>query len=203
MMTNAAAATGMENFRTILRHAFITCSLDGRRLPFLSRHFATINSTGDGEELKESNDTQKTNASVELMLFLELAAFVELFGATPKSRRRDIAKRIAFKFFLAHKIGNRVEKPMFDFSHLVAEKELDSPARPTFWTQIRIKHRKFREELSYLSGSCYRTIAWSAVYFLPHVGRMCKNEGVSSKYRAVPNGFTGRYIFPRRDSRWR
>lgn len=124
MMTNAAATTGMGNFRTILRHAFITCSLDGRRLPFLSRHFATINSTGDGDELKESNDTQKTNASVELMLFLELAAFVELFGATPKSRRCDIAKRIAFKFFLAHKIGNRVEKPMFDFSHLVEEKEL-------------------------------------------------------------------------------
>ena len=124
MMTNAAATTGMDNFRTALRHAFVTCALDGRRLPFLSRHFATLNTIDEGDTRKVNEDAQNTNASVELMLFLELAAFVELYDATPKSRRRDIAKRIAFKFFLSSKVGNRVEKPMFDFSHLVDEKEL-------------------------------------------------------------------------------
>ena len=124
MMTNAAATTGMDMFRRVLQHAFVICALDGRRLPFLSRHFSTINSTdGDGEQI-HTEDTQMVNASVELMLFLELAAFVELYGATPKSRRRDIAKRIAFKFFLPSKIGNRVEKPMFDFSHLVEDNDM-------------------------------------------------------------------------------
>ncbi|KAI2491376.1 Rab guanyl-nucleotide exchange factor [Fragilaria crotonensis] len=123
-MTKAAATTGMGSFRMVLKHAFIICALDGRRLPFLSRHFATIKSSDDDGDLIHTEDTQMVNASVELMLFLELAAFVELYGATPKSRRRDIAKRIAFKFFLPSKIGNRVEKPMFDFSHIVEEKDL-------------------------------------------------------------------------------
>jgi hypothetical protein len=124
MMTNAAAKSGMDNFRTALHHAFVTCALDGRRLPFLSRHFATLNSTDEEEDHKDVGDAQKTNASVELMLFLELMAFVELYGATPKSRRRDITKRIAFKFFLPSKVGKRLEKPMFDFSHIVEHEEL-------------------------------------------------------------------------------
>ena len=124
MMTKAAATTGMDTFRRILQQAFIICALDGRRLPFLSRHFATMNSTDNEGERIHTEDTQLVNASIELMLFLELAAFVELYGATPKSRRRDIAKRIAFKFFLPSKIGTRVEKPMFDFSHLVEDKDL-------------------------------------------------------------------------------
>lgn len=124
MMTKAAATTGMGTFRMVLKHAFIICALDGRRLPFLSRHFATIKSSDDDGDPIHTEDTQMVNASVELMLFLELAAFVELYGATPKSRRRDIAKRIAFKFFLPSKIGSRVEKPMFDFSHIVEEKDL-------------------------------------------------------------------------------
>jgi hypothetical protein len=124
MMTKAAATTAMDSFRMVLKHAFVICALDGRRLPFLSRHFATINSSNDDGDRIHTEDTQMVNASVELMLFLELAAFVELFGATPKSRRRDIAKRIAFKFFLPSKIGSKVEKPMFDFSHIVEEKDL-------------------------------------------------------------------------------
>ena len=125
MMTKAAATTGMDNFRGALRYAFIICALDGRRLPFLSRHFATINpNSEDGIVKLQNEDSQLVNASVELMLFLELAAFVELYGSTPKSRRLDIAKRIAFKFFLPSKIGNRLERPMFDFAHLVSDIDL-------------------------------------------------------------------------------
>jgi DENN (AEX-3) domain len=116
MMTNAASTRNMENFRRILRHAFVSCALDGRRLPFLSRHFAELNNVEQVDEV---------SPSVELMLFLELTAFVELFGATPRSRRRDIGKRIAYKFFLSSSTGNRMEKPMFDFSHLVRKDILE------------------------------------------------------------------------------
>jgi len=122
-MSSLAAKTGMDNFRISIRHAFVTCALDGRRLPFLSCFLSIF--TSDEYELSHTADEQKTTASVELIFFLELTSFVELYDATPKSRRLDIAKRIAFKFLLPCKIGNRKEKPMFDFSHLCSDSELE------------------------------------------------------------------------------
>ena len=127
MMSQAAATTGMDNFRALLRNAFINCALDGRRLPFLSQHFSeleTFKSEEDNAEVNEGEDRPETTPSTQLMLFLELISFVDLYGATPKNRRRDIAKRIAFKFFLPIKVGTRVEYPIFDFHDIVSRDEL-------------------------------------------------------------------------------
>jgi len=79
--------------------------------------------TGKLEE-NDIVDGQQKNLSTELMLFLELMSFVELYGATPLSRRRSIAKRIAEKFFLTKKIGKELQKPKFDFSHIVEKEAL-------------------------------------------------------------------------------
>jgi hypothetical protein len=81
-------------------------------------------------EHKQSNQQEpdKNNPNALLMLFLELMNFSDLHGVTPSSRRRDIARRIAYKFFLPAKIkvgtGHRLEPPMFDFHHIVADSVL-------------------------------------------------------------------------------
>ena len=116
------AATTDPNFRAILQHAFVTCVYDGRRLPFLSSHFSYQESYENDADSEE--DFQMTTASTQLMLFLELTTFAELYSITPEEKRRDIAKRIAFKFFLPSKIGNSLEPPMFDFHHIVPDSDL-------------------------------------------------------------------------------
>lgn len=117
------AATADAKFRSVLQNAFVTCVIDGRRLPFLSTHFSVQHDAsydgGGGEE-----DIQRMTANTELMLFLELTTFCELYFLTPETHRRDIAKRIAFKFFLPSKIGNSLESPMFDFHHIVPDSDL-------------------------------------------------------------------------------
>ena len=140
MMTGAASKTGMHNFRGLIRNAFVTCALDGRRLPFLSRYFqehdtatAERKEEEEGQEKSEEGDDgdgQLRNVSTELMLFLELMSFVELYGATPMPRRRDIAKRIAYKFFLRSKVdGGKMKRPKFDFSQIVEKSELGALTR--------------------------------------------------------------------------
>ncbi len=115
------AATTDSNFRAILQNAFVTCVYDGRRLPFLSSHFSYQESYENGES---EEDFQMTTASTQLMLFLELTTFAELYSITPEEKRRDIAKRIAFKFFLPSKVGDSLEPPMFDFHHIVPDSDL-------------------------------------------------------------------------------
>ena len=119
------AKASISNFQTILKYAFIMCAMDGRRLPFLSAHLSSENSI-EAEDLKANEDSQKTTASTQLMLFLELISFVELYDATPLGRHRDIAKKIAYKFFLPTRIGTKMEQPMFDFSHIVTKADLNA-----------------------------------------------------------------------------
>eukprot|EP00934_Nitzschia_sp_Nitz4_P001623 Nitzschia sp. Nitz4//scaffold1_size375055//38157//42858//NITZ4_000217-RA/size375055-snap-gene-0.236-mRNA-1//-1//CDS//3329540868//1623//frame0 len=108
-----------SNFREAVRHAFLTCALDSRRLPFLSRHFA------EDEELSESHTAAgKMTPSAQLMLFLELTSFLDLYNVTPMDRRRDMAIRIALKFFLPSKVGNKLQPPQFDFHHIVPDASL-------------------------------------------------------------------------------
>lgn len=70
----------------------------------------------------------KNSPNALLMLFLELTHFADLHGVTPVGRRRAVAERIAYKFFLPTKVtaasGFRLEPPVFDFHHLVADKKL-------------------------------------------------------------------------------
>ena len=118
------AATADPSLRAVLQNAFVTCVYDGRRLPFLSSHFSYQDSFDRGDESGSEDDIQMTTASTQLMLFLELTTFMELFSLTPMAKARDIAKRIAFKFFLPSKIGNSLEPPMFDFHHIVLDADL-------------------------------------------------------------------------------
>jgi hypothetical protein len=118
------AATTDANFRAVLQNAFVTCVYDGRRLPFLSSHFSYQESFDNGDDSGSEADVQMTTASTQLMLFLELTTFIESYSITPDAKRRDIAKRIAFKFFLPTKIGNTLEPPMFDFHDIVPDSDL-------------------------------------------------------------------------------
>lgn len=118
------AATTDANFRAVLQNAFVTCVYDGRRLPFLSSHFSYQESFDNGDESDSEEDIQMTTASTQLMLFLELTNYVESYLLTPEAKRRDVAKRIAFKFFLPSKIGDTLESPMFDFHHIVPDTDL-------------------------------------------------------------------------------
>jgi hypothetical protein len=118
------AATADPNFRAVLQNAFVTCVYDGRRLPFLSSHFSYQDSFDNEDESGSENDIQMTTASTHLMLFFELTTFLESYSLTPEAKRRDVAKRIAFKFFLPSKIGDSLEPPMFDFHHIVPDADL-------------------------------------------------------------------------------
>ena len=108
------------NFRAAIRNAFLVCALDSRRLPFLARHLSK-------EEQHLTSDTSGTAEygennmapSAQLMLFLELASYLDLYDITPPNRLKDVASRIAYKFFLPTKIGNGIQPPLFDFHHIV------------------------------------------------------------------------------------
>ncbi len=104
-----------SNFREAVRNAFLTCALDARRLPYLSRHF----SSGD-EEFPEARMTP----SAQLMLFLELTSFLDLYSVTPTTRLREMASKITHKFFLPRTIGNKLQPPLFDFHHMVPDASL-------------------------------------------------------------------------------
>lgn len=108
------------NFRAAIRNAFLVCALDSRRLPFLARHLSKeerqlVSDNGEAAEDGENN----MSPSAQLMLFLELASFLDLYDITPPNRLRDVASRIAYKFFLPTKIGNGIQPPLFDFHHIV------------------------------------------------------------------------------------
>eukprot|EP00531_Pseudo-nitzschia_arenysensis_P016693 CAMPEP_0116138168 /NCGR_PEP_ID=MMETSP0329-20121206/12643_1 /TAXON_ID=697910 /ORGANISM="Pseudo-nitzschia arenysensis, Strain B593" /LENGTH=1590 /DNA_ID=CAMNT_0003633143 /DNA_START=88 /DNA_END=4860 /DNA_ORIENTATION=+ len=108
------------NFRAAIRNAFLVCALDSRRLPFLARHLSKeerrlVSDNGEAVEDGENNMAP----SAQLMLFLELASFLDLYDITPPNRLRDVASRIAYKFFLPTKIGNGIQPPLFDFHHIV------------------------------------------------------------------------------------
>ena len=118
------AATADANFRAILQNAFVTCAIDGRRLPFLSAHLSFEESFDGDQSSDNGEDYQRTTASTQLMLFLELTTFMDLYSLTPETKRRDLAKRIAFKFFLPSKAGNTLVPPMFDFHHIVPDSDL-------------------------------------------------------------------------------
>lgn len=62
--------------------------------------------------------------SAQLMLFLELYSFLDLYSVTPKAHLRDIATRIAHKFFLPSKVGNRLQPPLFDFHQIAPDSSL-------------------------------------------------------------------------------
>ncbi|KAL3921312.1 MAG: hypothetical protein SGILL_002810, partial [Bacillariaceae sp.] len=110
------------NFRAAIRNAFLVCALDSRRMPFLARHFAGEEFEGEGAE--EGGTNSSMTPSAQLMLFLELASFLDLYEVTPVVRLRDTASRIAYKFFLPTKIGNRLQPPLFDFHHIAPDASL-------------------------------------------------------------------------------
>jgi len=109
------------NFRAAIRNAFLLCALDSRRLPFMARHFS-------GEEFQSDTSGESSSVnmtpSAELMLFLELSSFLDLYDVTPSGRLRETALRIAHKFFLPTKIGSRFQPPLFDFHHIVPDSSL-------------------------------------------------------------------------------
>ena len=107
-----------SNFRNAIRNAFLTCAIDNRKLPFLARYLSS------GDELSPEGDAGNLTPSAQLMLFLELTAFFDLYGVTPVGRLRDIASRIAHKFFLPTKVGNRLQPPLFDFHQIVPDASL-------------------------------------------------------------------------------
>ena len=82
-----------------LRAAFVECCLDQRRLPFITAYVAgedaTLNATSD-----EPNKIPKRgpSESIKLIFWLEIQAFVDLWGVTPVRRRRAHAQRIFHKF---------------------------------------------------------------------------------------------------------
>ena len=108
------------NFRAAIRNAFLVCALDSRRLPFLARLLSKEeqNLTSDNSGTAEYGENNMA-PSAQLMLFLELASFLDLYDITPPNRLRDVASRIAYKFFLPTKIGNGIQPPLFDFHHIV------------------------------------------------------------------------------------
>ena len=139
------AAADHANFRAALRNAFLTCVMDGRRFPFLARHFALLDShfntppsprrrrgnlpeppqTEDAhEQLASAAATSSSNAM--LMLFLEMSNFADLYGVTPPRRRHEIAHRIAHKYFLPTTVGRgeQLVPPMFDFHQMVSDSSL-------------------------------------------------------------------------------
>lgn len=109
-----------KNFREAVKHAFLTCALDSRRLPFLSRHFSN---EGDLPGTNNRVDDKMT-PSARLMLFLELSSFLDLYHLTPITRLRDLAARITYKFFLPTQMGHKLQPPLFDFHHIVADASL-------------------------------------------------------------------------------
>lgn len=119
-------AASDDDFRAALRNAFLSCAVDGRRFPFLGRHLTMEQDVLESNSSKQEPNKNAPNAL--LMLFLELNHFSDLHGVTPVSRRKAIAERIAYKFFLPTKVKVdstfRLEPPMFDFHHLVSDSEL-------------------------------------------------------------------------------
>jgi len=107
------------NFRNALRNAFILCAADGRRFPFLAR-----NLTHQEDSLDEHDSQSSTTPNALLMLYIEMLNYADLYGVTPPLRRRQIAQRIAHKFFLPTKLGHELVPPMFDFHTMVADSSL-------------------------------------------------------------------------------
>jgi hypothetical protein len=109
-----------NNFRAAIRNAFLVCALDSRRLSFLARHLSSEEHhlAPDNNGINEDGETNMV-PSAQLMLFLELASFLDLYDITKPARLRDVASRIAYKFFLPTKIGNGIQPPLFDFHHIV------------------------------------------------------------------------------------
>lgn len=73
--------------------------------------------------------TNKNSPNALLMLFLELLNFSDLHAVTPPARRRQVALRIAHKFFLPTKMntasgGTTLEAPMFDMHSIVPDSVL-------------------------------------------------------------------------------
>mmetsp|Transcript_6834 Transcript_6834/g.19790 ORF Transcript_6834/g.19790 Transcript_6834/m.19790 type:complete len:1661 (+) Transcript_6834:155-5137(+) len=109
-----------SNFRAATRNAFLVCALDSRRLPFLTRHFSNEEQKLASDDIGGTGQEQSNmTPSAQLMLFLELASFLDLFDVTPPARLREVASRIAYKFFLPTKIGNGIQPPLFDFHQIV------------------------------------------------------------------------------------
>ena len=81
-------------------------------------------------QASRTQQPSKNSPNALLMLFLELLNFSDLLGATPVRRRKEVAQRIAYKFFLPTKVNDvgsgqsRLEPPMFDFHHIVADSVL-------------------------------------------------------------------------------
>ena len=116
-----------SNFRNAVRNAFLTVATDSRRLPFLARHFSSEESMGSNhheDSDQEDSRSGQLSPSAYLMLYLELTSFLDLYDLTPAARRRDVALRIAHKFFLPTKTRDELQPPLFDFHQIVADSSL-------------------------------------------------------------------------------
>ena len=125
-------AASNDNFRAALRNAFLCCSVDGRRFPYLGRHLTmeqdTLETSASPKHMSEAQ-ANKNSPNALLMLFLELLNFADLHAVTPPARRRKVAVRIAHKFFLPTKMntatgGTTLEAPMFDMHSIVPDSVL-------------------------------------------------------------------------------
>ena len=122
-----------ENFRAALRNALVVCAADGRRFPFLAKHLGMQEEQRAREEQERANKGDEEGAPLDratsspnalLMMYAEMVQFADMYGVTPPSRRKQMADRIAHKFFLPTKLGKELIPPMFDFHQIVADASL-------------------------------------------------------------------------------
>ena len=117
------------NLIKALKHSFCLTTADGRRLPFLVRHWSQQEE--DPTEMQESpregdkESPSQHSPNMMLMLYLEIYQFVDLYHVTPAHRRLEIAQKIANKFFLPMTMGDGdFIPPMLDFHKLVSQSSL-------------------------------------------------------------------------------
>lgn len=125
------AAGKYLNFRAALRNAFLMCCVDARRFPFLARHLSLQedlqrNKTRHHQQQPASKSTNVgvSAPNAMLMMYMEMINFSDLYGVTPAHRRREIASKIAHKFFLPCMVGMELVPPLFDFHQLVSSQSL-------------------------------------------------------------------------------
>jgi hypothetical protein len=100
-----------------LRSGGLLCSI-GAGVDFRFWHGTHLSKQEDTEELAVG----APNAM--LMMFLDMVNFLDLNGIAPVTRRRQLANRIAHKFFLPTQVGNELVPPMFDFHQIVSDASL-------------------------------------------------------------------------------
>jgi hypothetical protein len=112
------AAAGNASVRNALRFALLSCLADGRRLPFLARYFAMLETEPMSNRIDHIPAGLPTPNAM-LGLLVELHTFADRYDVIPASRRIELAKQIAYRYFLPTPTASGIVAPMVDFHQLV------------------------------------------------------------------------------------